>query len=107
MTSNTAPPAALRKPPRSPRRRPRPALAAVAVTLSLTAVLSACNDADSKAGALKYSECMRAHEVTGFPDPRPDGSINIDRAPGGATSNLDAGNPTFEKADTACKHYLP
>lgn len=53
---------------------------------------------------LKYATCMRSHGVTDFPDPAPDGSLQLKTEPGG---DLDPNNPTFKSADQACKKYLP
>lgn len=56
---------------------------------------------------LKYSECMRSHGVTEFPDPQ---SINgrvgfsITASPG---SELDPNNPQFQAADKACESLVP
>jgi hypothetical protein len=49
--------------------------------------------------ALKYATCMRAHGVSDFPDPKPDGSTQIQPTPG---SDLDPNNPRFKAVD-ACK----
>jgi hypothetical protein len=54
--------------------------------------------------ALAYSQCMRAHGVTDFPDPNAQGMIQIS---GGPTSDLSPNNPTFEKAQNACQSKMP
>ena len=51
---------------------------------------------------LKYAQCMRAHGIRNFPDPGPVGGLDL--PPGG---NLDPGSPLFQKADGACRQYLP
>lgn len=60
------------------------------------------------AGALKYSQCMRAHGVPDFPDPKTsaNGGISI-TLNGGPGSDLDPNSPTFQKAQQTCGHYLP
>jgi len=57
-----------------------------------------------KAENLKYAKCMRARGVSDFPDPKPDGTLQLQAEPG---SDLDPNNPVFKKADDACKQYLP
>ena len=50
---------------------------------------------------LAFSECMRSHGVTAFPDPSPGGGINI----GG--TGLNPASPAFEAAQVTCRHLLP
>jgi len=57
-----------------------------------------------KAANLKYAKCMRGHGIKDFPDPNPDGTLQIQATPG---SDLDPNNPLFKKANDACKQYLP
>lgn len=52
---------------------------------------------------LAFSACMRAHGVKDFPDPS-NGGLQIAVHPG---SDLDPSNPTFQKAQQACRKYLP
>jgi hypothetical protein len=52
---------------------------------------------------LAFSACMRAHGVKDFPDPS-NGGLQIHVRPG---SDLDPSNPTFQKAQQACKGNLP
>jgi len=52
--------------------------------------------------ALAYSQCMRAHGVPGFPDPRSNGAILT-----GPQDHLAQGSPTFVAANKACQHLLP
>jgi hypothetical protein len=59
---------------------------------------------DLRAHTLKYSRCMRAHGISDFPDPKPDGTLQIQASPG---SDLNANNPRFKAANDACKKYLP
>jgi hypothetical protein len=51
---------------------------------------------------LAFSACMRAHGVKDFPDPS-NGGLQIHVSPG---SDLDPNNPTFRKAQQACKGNL-
>jgi hypothetical protein len=51
---------------------------------------------------LAFSVCMRAHGVSNFPDPPAGGGIQI-----GPNSGLNPASPTFQSAQTACKHLLP
>jgi hypothetical protein len=57
-----------------------------------------------KAQNLRYARCMRAHGISDFPDPKPDGSLQIHPSAGG---DLDPNNPQYKAADEACKHYRP
>jgi hypothetical protein len=59
---------------------------------------------DLKAKTLKYARCMRAHGISDFPDPGPDGTLQIQATPG---SDLDPNNPQYKAANDACKKYLP
>jgi hypothetical protein len=52
--------------------------------------------------ALEFSQCMRAHGVTNFPDPGGNGSISI--SPG---SGLDPSSPVFQSARRTCGKILP
>lgn len=54
--------------------------------------------------ALKFSECMRAHGVSNYPDPGSNGAISISGGPG---SGLDPNSPTFQSAQKACQGLLP
>jgi hypothetical protein len=55
--------------------------------------------------ALRFSQCMRAHGISGFPDPEVEnGGIQIGLGQGGT---LDPNTPQFHAAWRACEHYLP
>jgi hypothetical protein len=62
----------------------------------------------SSAEALKFSQCMRAHGIAGYPDPvpAPGGgySIHVRSSPG---SDLNRHSPQFQAAQDACKKYTP
>jgi hypothetical protein len=57
----------------------------------------------NRANALKFSECMRKHGITNFPDPNSQGGIELQ---GGAGGSLDPKSPQFQSAQSACFHYL-
>ncbi len=50
---------------------------------------------------LQYSQCMRDQGIADFPDPGPDGGIQLDG------NVLDLDSPQFQAADEACKQYMP
>ncbi len=56
----------------------------------------------NRAQALRFSQCMRGHGVTGFPDPGEDGRI-----PDPATVGVNQGSPKFERANQACGAFRP
>lgn len=66
--------------------------------------LSPAQQAQLKAGNLKYAQCMRAHGISDFPDPNSQGQIQIQAKPG---SDLDPNNPRFQSANKACQQYQP
>jgi len=93
----------------------RPSLLAAALAcLALTA--AACSSSASPgtgagpAGGsaqhseLAYSRCMRAHGITGFPDPSAQGGLQVNASQGSA---LDPHSPQFKAANSACKSLLP
>jgi hypothetical protein len=51
--------------------------------------------------ALKFSQCMRAHGVSNFPDPNGQGQIQV-----GPSSGIDPGSSTFQSAMQACQHLV-
>jgi hypothetical protein len=55
---------------------------------------------DTREAALKFSQCMREHGMTWFPDPQPGGGLTI-RTPKGLDSKK------MEAAHEACKKYEP
>ena len=89
--------------------RPRAAASIVAVAGCVLA-LAACGSAakSTAAGgdrgysqALRFSECMRSHGVTSFPDPNPTGGIKI------GLGEINAQSPGFQQAQSGCRHLLP
>jgi hypothetical protein len=57
-----------------------------------------------RAAGLAYSECMRSHGVTNFPDPNSQGQLQIQGGPG---TSLDPNSATFENAQKACQSKQP
>ncbi|MET8148199.1 hypothetical protein ACIBSW_31290 [Actinoplanes sp. NPDC049668] len=53
--------------------------------------------------ARQMAQCMRENGVEKFPDPKPDGSIQID----GRKVGMGPGDPTFDKAEEACSKFRP
>ena len=64
--------------------------------------LSPAQQAQVKAGNLKFAQCMRAHGISDFPDPTSQGQIQIQAKPG---SDLDPNNPRYQSANKACQQY--
>ncbi|MEV4254560.1 hypothetical protein AB0J52_15530 [Spirillospora sp. NPDC049652] len=60
------------------------------------------NGPKDRAAALQYSKCMRGHGVTKFPDPNPNGGMNLDGDKIGMTPD----NPVFQAAQKACQKFL-
>lgn len=63
---------------------------------------SAEQEDELQAGALEYSECMRSHGVSNFPDPEvSEGHVkmSVPRA-------IDPSSPAFQKADEACRELM-
>jgi hypothetical protein len=56
------------------------------------------------ADALAYSQCMRDHGVSDFPDPDAEGQFKVEGVPG---SDLDPDNPQLKHAQESCKSLLP
>ena len=70
--------------------------------------IAACGSSGHKPSAsshaqsfLAFSECMRSHGVTAFPDPQPSGGISL----GG--TGINPASPAFEAAQAACRKLLP
>ena len=55
-----------------------------------------------RAHALRFSQCVRSHGVTNFPDPDSTGRI-----PDPASVGIDQGSPQFEAANQACRKWRP
>jgi hypothetical protein len=63
--------------------------------------------AKALAQALRFSQCMRSHGISGFPDPQtqPGGGIAI-RLQAGPGSNLNPQSPQFQGAQKACQGLI-
>lgn len=53
--------------------------------------------------ARAMSKCMRDNGVPNFPDPDPDGRLQVD----GAKVGMGPGDPAFDKAAKLCSKYMP
>jgi hypothetical protein len=67
--------------------------------------ISAAQMQAGMAALLKYSECMRSHGITNFPDPQ-ENSQNIGFS-GTAMAGIDQNAPRFKDADKTCRPLLP
>jgi hypothetical protein len=70
---------------------------------------SPAEQAQALAQALKYSQCMRAHGISDFPDPQsqPGGGITIRiHASPGQPSDLNPQSPQFQAAQKACQSII-
>lgn len=56
----------------------------------------------AQTSGLAYSQCMRAHGITNFPDPSSSGGINIS-----AGSGVDPNSPQYQAATKACESVAP
>ena len=98
------------------------AFALIALTLAVTASTVACSSGpagpgvantgspaatsssqpgthNSRASALAFSQCMRAHGLTGFPDPNASGVISA--------TGIDPNSAAYKTAIAACQGLLP
>jgi hypothetical protein len=55
--------------------------------------------------ALAFSRCMRAHGITGFPDPDSQGNLALPKS--GPGTKFDPKSPQFKAANNACKSLMP
>jgi hypothetical protein len=58
--------------------------------------------ANDTANAVKFSQCMRQHGISDFPDPDSQGHMSIKITPG---SDMNPNNPRFKSAQQACAKY--
>ena len=79
------------------------------IAIPCAVLIAACGSSGgaetTAAGAdpgLEFSQCMRAHGVTNFPDPGANGGIDI--SPG---SGLNPSSPTFQSARQTCGKIIP
>jgi len=62
---------------------------------------SSTNRASVRAASVKYSECVRSHGVTNFPDPDSFGNFSL------YGTGIMVGSPSFHAAENACSRLLP
>ena len=53
----------------------------------------------------KMAKCMRENGVPDFPDPQPNGSIQLGRDKSG--KGIGPGDPAFDKAEEKCSQFMP
>jgi len=99
------------------RAAPRRAGLLAAALACLALVAAACSSPASpgtgagpahgsaKQSALAYSRCMRAHGITGFPDPDSQGNFALPKS--GPGTKFDPKSPQFKAANNACKSLMP
>jgi hypothetical protein len=93
-------------PASSPGANPQPVAslgtssAAAAATSQPASGNSGQSSAGNSSSALQFSQCMRAHGVSDFPDPSTGGGYNFNATVGSASS------PTFQAAQSACQKYF-
>jgi hypothetical protein len=76
-----------------------PGVANVRTTTTTTQSAGGSPQGSSKASALRFSRCIRAHGVHDFPDPSPGGGFNLSDQPG---SDLNPSNPALQASMLAC-----
>jgi hypothetical protein len=54
---------------------------------------------------VNFAKCMRAHGLPDFPDPSPNGGLQI-QVQAGQKSDLDPSSPTFQNAQKACQSII-
>ena len=58
------------------------------------------NNNGNSSALLNYSHCMQTHGVPNYPDPGPNGALDM-------PSDIDRNSPTVKKAEQECQSYLP
>ncbi len=61
----------------------------------------------SASSALKFSECMRSHGISNFPDPQVSGNSVRLLVQGGPTSDINPNSRIFQSAHKSCQKYIP
>jgi len=83
---------------------------ATAIALLCAMAVAACGGSSkpkagraskARAAFVAFSECMRAHGVSKFPDPGASGGINLDG------TGINPASPAFRAAQTTCFHLMP
>jgi hypothetical protein len=95
-----------------------PRISAVALSAGCTLLFAACGSSshsiasaqagsDQAASLVKFSECMRSHGVSGFPDPSTGGqspnSFGIDGYNFNLPAGMDTQSPAYESATKTCQ----
>jgi hypothetical protein len=85
---------------------------AVAIGVACTVAVAACGGSSDKPSTtassngysqgLKFSECMRSHGITTFPDPSTSGGVQLS-----GNSGINPFSPAFKAAQAACGKLLP
>lgn len=77
--------------------------------ISCAVLIAACgssskhnSQAPNRSQFLAFSECMRSHGVTNFPDPSGRGGINLS-----GSSGINPFSPSFKAAQASCSKLLP
>jgi hypothetical protein len=60
--------------------------------------MTAAQKVAANARALRYSQCMRSHGISSYPDPNGQGTISVAAGPG-----IDPRSPLFQRAQRACQ----
>jgi hypothetical protein len=63
---------------------------------------TAAEQAKEQQAMLQYAQCMRAHGVSKFPDPKPGGEMTIGKKVG-----VDPNSPEFKAASQTCQKLVP
>jgi hypothetical protein len=63
---------------------------------------TAAQQAQEQQQMLKFAQCMRAHGVPKFPDPKPGGALAL-----GTKAGVDPNTPEFQAAQKACQKLVP
>jgi hypothetical protein len=84
-------------------------LTSVVAAAAVSVLTASCGGGSSTTAAtatpsplVAYSECMRSHGVTGFPDPTSNGEIPKEKVVAAVVSN-----PRSPAAQRACRHLIP
>lgn len=81
---------------------------AIALAVACAVAITACGGSSPKKSTraanrsafLSFSECMRSHGVTNFPDPSTEGGIQL-------PAGMNPAAPSFRAAQRACFHLMP
>lgn len=76
--------------------------AVIGIATAITGCGSSGKPPSPHADFLAYSKCMRAHGVSGFPDPSPGGGIRLQIG-----SGVNPSAPAFKSAHASCRRLLP